>query len=241
VRGGRMELDVPFTNVRTPHLFGYEIYSQNTGFETDTIGIYQEGVEVGGTLPGDAHWSAALVKGRNSAAAEAFSSEAGDFDANVFLRAHKRAGRQRFGAFAYFGQNTLATSPSVVWEDEYFRFGADADLWLQRLNLYGVFMYGRNDNSIATPASPSGTGEELSFSGGFAQADYHATDNLALTLRLNMVRRPPGSSNLSRETFSSLYPGIQVWVLQRLKLSFEYGFQNKDRPGLGIVQAEVAF
>lgn len=240
-RAGRIELDLPFTQTRTPHLFSYDIYFANTGFETDNIGDFQDGLEIGGDLPNDFRWSAAVVKGRNDADAQELSDEAGKRDANLFLRASKRASRQRFGAFAYIGRNTLARSSSQVFKDNLLRLGADASVWLRRLNLYGVYMYGRNDNSIATAARPRGTEESLSFSGGFAQADYHASDNLALTLRLNLVNQPDAGASGEKTTFSSLFPGVQVWLLEFLKLSFEYGFLNQQRKSFGAIQAEVAF
>jgi len=74
VKGGRFELDIPFTQARSPHLFPYEIYSVNTGFETDNIADYHHGVEVGGDLAGDVRWSAAVVAGRNPAAQEDIES-----------------------------------------------------------------------------------------------------------------------------------------------------------------------
>jgi hypothetical protein len=74
----------------------------------------------------------------------------------------------------------------LVWEDDLIRLGVDASVWVDRLNLYGVYMYGRNDNSIADRANPSGTGESLSFNGGFLQADFHLRDWVALTGRLNV-------------------------------------------------------
>lgn len=245
-RAGRIELDLPFTQTRTPHLFSYDILFANTGFETDNIGDHQDGLEVGGDLPNDFRWSAAVVKGRNSELAKEVSDAAGDFDANLFLRASKRIERHRVGAFAYFGRNTLAQARvppdtrDLVWDDNLLRLGADASVWLRRLNLYGLYMYGSNDNSIATPDRPSGTGQSLSFNGGFVQADYHANDNLALTLRLNLVSRPREGAE-DKETFSSLFPGIQVWLFEHVKLSFEYGFLNQERPSFGALQAEVAF
>ena len=84
-------------------------------------------------------------------------------------------------------------------------------------------MYGRNDNSILDSRVSGGIGQALSFSGGFAQADYHLRDEVVLTLRGNVVSRPPGASPLAHQTFASLFPGLQVFVRERLKLSFEYG------------------
>jgi hypothetical protein len=239
LKGGRIELDLPFSQTRTPHLFSYDIYSANTGFETDNIGSYQDGVELGG-YPGDFHWSAAVVKGRNDEGAEAFSNDVDKFDANVFARVSRRLSEHRVGAFAYIGRNTLATSRSTVWEDDILRLGLDASVWLERLNLYGVYMYGRNDNSIATAARPRGTGESLSFNGGFAQADFHVHEKVALTARLNVLRQPSVADLRRDETLTSFFPGIQLWH-KHLKLSFEYGFPNRGRRSLGAVQAEAAF
>lgn len=240
-KAGRLELDLPFTQARTPHLFGYDIYIANTGFETDSIGQFQDGFEVGGDLPRDAHWSAAVVKGRNAPGAAELSDEAGKFEANVFLRLSKRIKRDRVGGFAYIGRTNLALTQRRVWEDNHLRIGGDAIAWIGPLNLYGVYMYGRNDNSFATKAQPLGTQEPLSIYGGFAQADYHVRDEVVLTLRLNQVSlglpTPPGG----QQNLTSLFPGIQVWILEHLKVSFEYGFQNKGRPGRGELQAEVAF
>jgi hypothetical protein len=241
-KAGRIEMDLPFTQTRTPHLFSYDIYLANTGFETDDIGSYQDGVEIGGDLPRDAHWSAAIVKGRNSDAAAASSGDAGKFDGNLFLRIGKRLDRHRVGAFAYIGRNTLARDSQVAWDDKLLRLGADANVWISRLNLYGVFLYGRNDNSIADPSRPAGTKQALDFKGGFAQADCHLREELALTLRLNVVNRPPGRTAAPNRTFTGLFPGVQAWLIDdHLKLSFEYGFLNQEQKGFGAVQAEVAF
>lgn len=240
-RAGRIEMDLPFTQTRTSHLLAYDIYFANTGFESDGIGGYQDGLELGGSLPQDVHWSAAVVKGRNDSAAEAFSDKLTGFDANLFLRLAKRINKHRVGTFAYIGRNTLARSQSVVWDDNLLRIGADAGVWIDRLNLYGLYLYGRNDNPIATPAAPNGTGQALSFNGGFAQADYHIRDAAAVSLRVNAVSAPPFGTPGSKETFSSVVPGLQIFIFEHGKVSFEYAFQNKDRGNFGSLQAEFAF
>jgi hypothetical protein len=240
LKGGRLELDLPFTQTRTPHLLPYEIYSANTGFETDSIDSYHHGVEVGGDLSGDVRWSAAVVAGRNPPEQEEIDDEAAKFDGNVFLRLAKRVNTARIGAFAYIGRNTLVQSPSVVWQDNLLRVGADFSVWAQRLNLYGVGMYGSNDNSVASPSEPDGTDESQSFTGGFLQADWHARDNVVVTLRGNLVNRPESTEG-DKETFTSVVPGVQVFIRERFKLSFEYAFQNRDRGNLGAVQAEMVF
>jgi hypothetical protein len=234
LKGGRFELDLPFTQARTPQLFGYDIYTTNTGEEYDAIGLYQEGAEVGGTLPGDARWSAAVVKGRNAPGASDINEEAGNFDANLYLRASKRFTRNRIGAFAYFGRNKLPVDSANVIENDLLRLGADADVRAGKLNVYGVFMYGRNSDAF-------GIGVEQSFTGGFVQGDFQVHDAVQLTLRVNAVNAPASSAPSSKETLTSVFPGVRVYVRERLRLAFEWGFQSDERPDIGAVQAELAF
>ena len=234
LKGGRFELDLPFTQARTPQLFPYDIYTTNTGDEFDAIGLYQEGAEVGGTLPGDARWSVAVVKGRNAPGASDINEEAGNFDANVYLRASKRFTRNRIGAFAYIGRNKLPIDSVNVIENDILRVGADADVRAGKLNVYGVLMYGRNSDA-------TGVGLEQSFTGGFLQNDFQLLDSVQLTLRFNVVNAPTSSVSSSKETQSSVFPGVRVYVRERLRLAFEWGFQDNERPDIGAVQAEIAF
>ena len=160
--------------------------------------------------------------------------------ANAYLRASKRIERNRIGGYAYFGKSQLGTAGDAT-TDGLWRVGGDWDLWFSRLNLYGTYMYGHNDNSLPTGVSATQP-VPLSFHGGFLQADYRVRDPFALTLRFNFVDRPPDGTSLPREWQVSVFPGVQVWLIDnRLKLSFEYGFLNKDRSDYGSVQAEVAF
>ena len=77
------------------------------------------------------------------------------------------------------------------WKNDILRVGIDCNVWAQRLNLYGVGMYGSNSNAIATPQQPEGTGESQHFTGGFLQADYHATRPLRAD-RAGQRGQPPG-------------------------------------------------
>jgi hypothetical protein len=244
VKGGRMELDIPFTQIRTPNLLSYEIYFANTGFESDSIGEDQDGVQIGGDLPSAFYWSAAVVGGRDPDFVDDLDlDEPSKFEANVFLRLAKRWERNRFGAFAYLGRNHLArpgVSLDPNWKNDITRLGLDADLWAQRLNVYGVFMYGSNSNAIATPQQPAGTGEGEHFTGGFLQGDYHASDAFALTARVNLVNQPDGIGG-PNTTFTSFVPGVRIFVRDRLRLAFEYSFAGQERSDIGSVQVDLAF
>src|SRR4029450_12845525 len=90
--------------------------------------------------------------------------------------------------------------------------------------------------SVATPSAPDGPDQALDFTGGFLQGDYSVRDNLQLTLRVNAVHRPVRLEPSDTETFANVFPGIRVFVRERLRLVFEYGFQNQDRANSGAVQ-----
>jgi hypothetical protein len=251
VRGGRMELDLPFTQARTPNLFSYGIYFANTGVENDSIASYQHGLELGGSLSEDTiHWSAAVVGGAEDDAGKALDSDAGKFEGNVFLRVARRGDNHRFGAFSYVGRNTLAAprtggGAALTWKDNLLRVGADADLWFSKLNVYGAYLYGRNSDS-----QRGGGGPSANFHGGFVQADYHAVEKevsgflkeiaVAFTLRANRESRPTNVLTL-KETFSGFNPGVRVHLRERFRMVFEYGFQGQKRADQGAVQAELVF
>jgi hypothetical protein len=236
LRAGRFELDLPFTQARTPHVFPYDIYFANTGFESDAVGFHQDGVEVGGQLPRDVRWSAAVVSGHDGPA----DADHG-FEGNVFLRIAKGLRQHRVGGFAYVGHNTFSWMPGASAENTLLRLGADANVWIRRLNLYGVALYGRNGNSVVTTGARAATGQPLSFSGGFLQADWHVREVIVLTLRGNLLRKPSGLSVASRVTDTSVFPGVQVFVRERVKLAFEYGFTNRARPDVGALQLDITF
>jgi len=229
-KAGRMELDIPFTQVRTPHLFPYPIYAAGSLSGSENLGDYQEGLELGGNLRGDLRWSVALVQARAAGADEASGGYA-------FLRARKRIDDDRFGVFTYVGRSARTFGTDEQRRD-ILRLGGDASVWWRRLNLYGVYLYGRNDTYASDPLLDPGVVE--TFDGGFLQADYHFSDWLAATLRGNLLS-PPRVGDADIDTVTSVYPGVQVWILRRLKLSAQYGFNSGDSPNGGAVQLDVAF
>ena len=241
VKGGRFELDLPFTQARSPQPLPYEIYAASTGRETDELGLFHDGVEVGGALPRDVRWSMAVVSGRDAPGAADDDTEAGGLDGNLFLRLAKSAGEHRFGAFFYVGRNLLAPAPGLRAEDHLLRLGLDADLRLRRVDLHGLLVYGRNDNSVVDVEAPLGTGEALSFGGGFLQAHVPVGSTLVLMLRGDLVSRPPGTAAATRQSYVTVAPGLQFFVRERVRLAFEYGFRNAGRGGRGAVQVDLAF
>lgn len=247
LKAGRFELDLPVTQVRTPHLLPYGMYFLNTGLETDSIGAYQDGFELGGAF-GTMHVSAALVKGRNNQAVVdlAEASGIGDpnkFDGNLFLRASRRLTTSRFGAFAYFGRNQLVARLNAtrvgVAKDSILRLGVDGNVRVSKLHLYGVAMYGSNSDSVLSLAASGGTRESLGFAGGFLSADYYIHEQVALTARVQTQSVDlPGSTEKSSVT--SFLPGVQV-VIWKLKFSGQVSFSSNNVARFGSIQVETAF
>lgn len=246
-KAGRFELDLPFTQTRTPHLLPYPIYGVNTGLESDSIGQYQQGLEVGGEF-GTTHLSAAIVQGRNNQGTInlAESSGVGDpgrFDGNVFLRASKRRATSRFGAFSYIGRNDIVARLNAtrvgVAKDKIFRIGVDGNGWISKVNVYGLAMYGSNSNSVLSLSSPTGTGESLTFAGGFLAADYHLRENIAVTARVQ-TRTVDLPGVTSRDTLTSFLPGAQV-IVWKIKLSGQMSLSNHNVARFAALQIETAF
>jgi hypothetical protein len=249
LRGGRMELDLPFTQARTPQLYAYDIYFATTGFETDNIGSHQDGVEAGGFLDDATRWSIAVVRGQDSEEERELSDSAGRFDANVFGRLTRRFGEDRAGFYFYWGRNTLARAnpdpasggPAVLeWEDDLLRLGADGSAYLENVHLYGTFLYGRNSNSFADAQNPAGTEQTASFAGGFAQVDYSLRDEVAISGRFDWVHGPAPGTVAPSKTFFGFSPGLKLWLHPRIRLAFELSFRNQDRPTRGAIQVDLA-
>jgi hypothetical protein len=247
LKGGRFELDLPVTQTRSPHLMPYQIFGTNVGLESDNIGAYQDGVELGGEF-GTTHLSIAVVNGRNNQDVVDLAELTGvgepdKFDGNVFLRATKRMATSRFGAFAYIGRNELvarlnATQVGTV-KDDILRLGIDGNVRFDKFHVYGVAMYGSNSDSLLTLAQPNGTGETLSFAGGFLCVDYHILENVALTGRYQ-VRAVDVPGALDRDVVNQFLPGVQA-VIWKLKLSSQFIFSDSKVPWRGAIQVETAF
>ncbi len=208
LKAGRMQMAIPFTQLRSPHLLPYEIY---TAFPVDPIDTSKNGLEIGGDLAASWRWSIGGYQGVNDNTSSDFS---------FFLRASKRMGSNRLGGFAHLGSN----APGDV---HFTRVGGDLDIVLRQLDVYGLYAYSK-------------FGEAPAVHGGFVQADYPIEDKIVLTCRANLVSQP-AADTLTRETLLSATPGVQVFIFERLKLSFEYDFPDHQRPSRGQLQAELAF
>lgn len=219
LRGGRMEMDLPFTQTRSAHLFEYDVYD---AFGPDALGERKDGIELGGALKGDSRWSLGLFAGENSER---------DDDFSVFMRAAVPCRLHRIGAFAHLGSN-------APQDKSHFRGGLDWNLWFAHLNMYGLVAVGKY-------------GDERLVAGAFIQSDYHLEERVVITARMSLVDQPtyatptprtdvaPTSSDERRSTYLGFFPGVQIHVIPRFRVSFEYGFLNQYRDSRGRLRAEL--
>ena len=104
-----------------------------------------------------------------------------------------------------------------------------------------MFSYGRNSNSFADAENPNGTGEALSFTGGFLQVDFAFRDDFFVTGRLNTVRGPPPGTTDPSKSFVQFAPGLRLWLHPQIRLVGEIAFANQDLPTKAAFRFEIAY
>lgn len=156
----------------------------------------------------------------------------------------------------FSGQN-LAGAPVVLTAREpFYRVGGDFSFNYRTFNIYGVLMYGHDNNRLPVdvtgtlvplPIDPAGPvpvgfvhGTPATFTGGFMQADYLIHPWLIAIMRWDAVNswedRINGLAlNTStpfalpfRGTRNRFTPGVQFLIHANIKASFEYQFRPQQ-------------
>jgi hypothetical protein len=158
-----------------------------------------------------------------------------------------------FGSFYLYGkslQQFAGSSEIFRVQEPYYRAGGDFNFNYRHFNVYGVFMYGRDQSLLpldstgaliplplsSTSPSPVAFVKSLpaSFSGGFVQGDYMLKPWLMAIMRWDGVNSTADRINglaLSTSTpffspFNStrnrFTPGVQFLIHPNIKFSFEY-------------------
>ncbi len=254
VRFGQFELDLPFTQARSINPTDYDIYDQASVAgplgSTNNPFVFaapQRGIEFGG-YPNDGNfeWSVTLLNGNNDSPAVRNTKD-------VYIRVSQRfnldrdrsqrkevqaAGATgphdhtaiRLGAFYYYGRNALNMDQTLIPQfgtihEPFYRVGGDFRFKYQNLEIYGLGMYGHDENLIPdTTTLMLLHGAPVTFSGGFVQAEYWFYPWLIGIMRYDAVNSPTDYLNgvslyNTRNRFS---PGVQFLVRANIKLVFEY-------------------
>jgi hypothetical protein len=167
------------------------------------------------------------------------------------------------GSFYLYGKSlqqfagaTAAGASTVLQVNEpYYRAGGDFNFNFRNLNVYGVYMYGRDQNLlpvdqngdlIPLPLSPDALpiafvkSVPARFNGGFVQADYMIYPWVMAIARWDAVNstadRINGLALASgtpffgplRSTRQRFTPGVQFLIHPNVKFSFEYQFRPQQ-------------
>ena len=258
VRFGQFELDLPFTQAKTIYLSPYDIFGQanvagslGTANNPMIFGAGQRGVEFGGTpYNGNFNWSVAVVNGSNAGAtarsskdvyvrvSQKFNLERDPESRNAIQAAGATGPRDhtsiRLGFFYYYGKNQQNQdgklfSGLATIEEPFYRVGGDLRFKYRKLELFGLGMFGHDDNHVVSgdPATIA-VAPAVKFSGGFAGANYWFYPWLigtfhydAVNSHSDFVNGTPASQYHTRNRFS---PGFQVLVRANIKVVGEYQY-----------------
>jgi hypothetical protein len=169
-----------------------------------------------------------------------------------------------FGTFYYRGKSQQGLvgalpsgDPRVLYAREpYYRSGGDFSFNYRTFNLFGIYMYGRDNNLLPIDANgmliplPIGEGSPVpvgfitsvpaKFNGGFLEADYLVLPWIMAIGRWDGVHSSADRINgLAFNTGTSFFgplrsqrnrftPGIQFLIHPNIKASFEYQFRPKQ-------------
>lgn len=254
LRFGQFEMDLPFSQARTINLSDYDIYDQasvagtlGTTNNPFIFGAPQRGIEIGGyPNNGNFSWSVAALNGsndsaplRNSKDIYARVSQRFNLERDPSVRKEVQAagptGQRdhssiRVGGFYYYGRNALNVDRALfptfgTIHEPFYRVGGDLRFKYRKLEMYGLMMYGRDQNLI--PDEETGFllhGAPVTFTGGFAEAQYWIYPWLIAIMRYDAVNSPADFLNgVSRFTTRNRFsPGLQILIRGNIKTVFEF-------------------
>jgi hypothetical protein len=148
---------------------------------------------------------------------------------------------QRFSGFLTDG----TTPAAIVAREPFYRWGGDFSFNYRTFNLYGLLMYGHDDNLLPNATFTGFTGGSAAkFNGGFLQADYLVLPWVMAIMRydrvqstadfLNQIGSQVGSPNPGNffspvgATRNRVTPGVQFLIHANIKASFEYQFRPQQ-------------
>jgi hypothetical protein len=156
------------------------------------------------------------------------------------------------------GTNLSGTTPVLLTAREpFYRVGGDFNFIYHNFNLYGLYMFGHDNNLIPAAGGvpvfpavivPTGFyhGPAATFSGGFLQADYMPYPWLMLIMRYDGVNSTSDRINglgfntdapyiiPYASTRNRFTPGVQFLIHANIKASFEYQIRPQQAVINGI-------
>jgi len=132
----------------------------------------------------------------------------------------------------------LVTPAVITAREPFYRVGGDFSFNYRTFNLFGLLMYGHDDNLLLN-ADQTGLVSAMpaKFNGGFLQADYLVLPWVMGILRYDRVQssadflNQAGSANYFSpvgSTRSRVTPGVQFLIHANIKTSFEYAIRPRQ-------------
>jgi hypothetical protein len=226
-----------------------------------SLAIPQTGIEIGGyPNRGYTWWSVALLDGENTVYGTA-SPSTGHNSKDIYARVSQRFDLERdpavrkevqaagptgvhdhtsirFDGFGYYGRNELNQAGGLfsglpAIHEPFYRAGGAVDYkFRDKFELWGLYLHAHDDNKVLN-ADSSGfaSATPVTYSGGFAEAEYWVYPWLIGLVRYDSVNSPTDRLNgISRyDTRNSIEPGIEVLVRPNIKLEMQYTY-NYEQP-----------
>jgi len=144
---------------------------------------------------------------------------------------------QHFSGFAPDG----VTQAVLTAHEPFYRVGGDFSFNYRTFNLFGLLMYGHDDNLLFNPTSTGFVSSGAAkFNGGFLEADYLMLPWVMAIMRydrvqssadfLNQTGAPAGTNYFSPvgSTRNRVTPGVQFLIHANIKASFEYAIRPQQ-------------
>ncbi len=141
----------------------------------------------------------------------------------------------RVGAFYYRGTNELNADGNATFnftglgtiQEPFYRVGGDIRFKYRKMELFGVGLYGHDDNHIVDTETPQiGPAPAVTFAGGFAGSNFWIYPWMIAYMRYDFVNSPADFANgVSEFTTRNRYsPGFQLLVRANIKIIGEYQY-----------------
>jgi len=139
----------------------------------------------------------------------------------------------RFGFYYYYSKNQQNQDGKLfpglaTIEEPFYRVGGDLRFKYRHLELFGLGMFGHDDNHVVNAGPTLASAPAVKFSGGFAGANYWFYPWLigtfhydAVNSHADFVNGTPASNGRTRNRFS---PGFQMVVRANIKVVGEYQY-----------------
>jgi hypothetical protein len=146
----------------------------------------------------------------------------------------------QLGTYYFYGRSVqranLESGTVLTAREPFYRTGADFSFNYRTFNLFGMWMYGRDQSQVLNGAQTALiTAPAAHFNGGFLEADYLALPWLMTILRYDRVQSTAdflnGSGNFfapASATRNRITPGVQFLIHANIKTSFEYQIRPKQ-------------